>query len=382
MKLVQIGSFTRKMKTLDEIRDLSNNLSFDRIYLVNSNNGQKVDYIPAKYLHDQPTYIYDLRRGAEVHKIARRKIQETIKPGMKLIDICNTIENKIVEIFGQNDLKCGIAFPTGVSINHIVCHDTANINDQRVFGINDICKIDFGTHVNGMIIDCAFSATFNPEYQNLIEASKEGTWKGIRMSRPDQLIYDMSVEIQETIESYECNINGKIYPIKAVRNLGGHSIEPYVIHAGQLILTVPSESTEYKSDRIKAQTQYAIETFASTGSGQLFQNLSRQSNHYMLNKDHVIDKVSTVSNLKFINNVYHWIKTNRSTLAFCPRWLAHMKGVGMALTDFSHKRKPPLVIEYPPLEDTNANSLVSHLEHTIYVHDDEHTEVLSTDEDY
>ena len=29
------------------------------------------------------------------------------------------------------------------------------------------------------------------------------------------------------MESYEIELDGKVYPIKSVRNLGGHSIEPY-----------------------------------------------------------------------------------------------------------------------------------------------------------
>jgi methionyl aminopeptidase len=37
------------------------------------------------------------------------------------------------------------------------------------------------------------------------------------------------------MESYEVEINGKIYPVKAIRNLNGHSIAPYRIHAGKTV---------------------------------------------------------------------------------------------------------------------------------------------------
>ena len=34
---------------------------------------------------------------------------------------------------------------------------------------DDVCKIDFGTHVNGKIIDCAWTQYFNPKYEPLVE---------------------------------------------------------------------------------------------------------------------------------------------------------------------------------------------------------------------
>jgi len=38
------------------------------------------------------------------------------------------------------------------------------------------------------------------------------------------------------MESYEVEIDGKTYPVKSIRNLNGHSIGPYQIHAGNTTL--------------------------------------------------------------------------------------------------------------------------------------------------
>lgn len=37
------------------------------------------------------------------------------------------------------------------------------------------------------------------------------------------------------MESYELELDGKVYPIKSVRNLNGHSIDLYRIHAGKSV---------------------------------------------------------------------------------------------------------------------------------------------------
>lgn len=44
------------------------------------------------------------------------------------------------------------------------------------------------------------------------------------------------------MQSYEVEIKGKVYPVKVVRNLNGHSIDPYKIHAGKTVPCVKMNS--------------------------------------------------------------------------------------------------------------------------------------------
>lgn len=53
---------------------------------------------------------------------------------------------------------------------------------QTVLQVGDVVKIDFGTHVNGRIVDCAFTLAFEPQFQPLLNAVKEATNTGIRVS--------------------------------------------------------------------------------------------------------------------------------------------------------------------------------------------------------
>ena len=45
-----------------------------------------------------------------------------------------------------------MAFPTGCSLNHCAAHYTPNAGDKTVLQYDDVCKIDFGTHINGELI--------------------------------------------------------------------------------------------------------------------------------------------------------------------------------------------------------------------------------------
>ena len=43
-------------------------------------------------------------------------------------------------------------------------------------------KVDFGTQVNGRIIDCAWTVHFDPQFDNLVAAVKDATNTGIKTS--------------------------------------------------------------------------------------------------------------------------------------------------------------------------------------------------------
>jgi hypothetical protein len=67
--------------------------------------------------------------------------------------------------------------------------------------------------------------------------------------------------------------------VKCVRNLNGHSIAPYQIHAGKSVPIVKGgEQTKMEEGEF-----FAIETFGSTGKGYVREDL--ECSHYMKNYD-------------------------------------------------------------------------------------------------
>ena len=51
-----------------------------------------------------------------------------------------------------------------------------------VLSQGDVLKVDFGVHVKGKILDSAFTLTWEPTYNKLLEAVKASTDAGIRVS--------------------------------------------------------------------------------------------------------------------------------------------------------------------------------------------------------
>merc|ERR1719223_346483 len=166
---------------------------------------------------------------------------------MTMIEICEKLEAAPRATIGENGLEAGLAFPTGCSLNHCAAHYTPNAGDKTVLQYDDVCKIDFGTHVNGRIIDSAFTVAFNPKYDRLLEAVKDATNTGIKNAGIDARLNEIGAIIQETMESYEVELDGKTYQVKSIRNLSGHQIDQYRIHAGKTVPIVRPASDKYSA---------------------------------------------------------------------------------------------------------------------------------------
>ncbi|CAI7722803.1 methionine aminopeptidase, type II [Plasmodium vivax India VII] len=299
-------------------------------------------------------YYEDLRKAAECHRQVRKYIQTYVQPGRKMIDIVKETEKKTKELILSHKLNCGWGFPTGCSLNNCAAHYTPNYGDETVLKYDDVCKLDFGVHVNGYIIDCAFTIAFNEKYDNLIKATQDGTNTGIREAGIDARMCDIGEAIQEAIESYELELNQKTYPIKAISNLRGHSINKYIIHGGKC---VPIVKQKEKNEIMEEGELFAIETFASTGKGYVTHD--NECSHYMRNPEKQFVPIrlnSAKTLLKVIND-------NFDTLPFCHRWLDDLgqKRHFMALKTLVDLN---IVEPYPPLCDVR-NSFTSQMEHTI-----------------
>ncbi|KAL1791158.1 methionine aminopeptidase 2 [Sigmodon hispidus] len=88
----------------------------------------------------------------------------------------------------------------------------------------------------------------------MIEISvKDATNTGIKCAGIDVRLCDVGEAIQEVMESYEVEIDGKTYQVKPIHKLNGHSIEPYRIHAGKTMPTVKGgEATRMEEGEVYA----------------------------------------------------------------------------------------------------------------------------------
>ncbi|KAK9474093.1 peptidase M24, structural domain-containing protein [Dipodascopsis tothii] len=311
----------------------------------------------------------DLRKAAEVHRQVRQYARKAIKPGMTTTEITELIEGSVRSLVEGDGLEAGMGFPTGVSLNHVAAHYTPNAGDKTVLQYEDVMKVDFGVHVNGRIIDSAFTWTADPTYDKLLEAVRDATNTGIREAGIDVRLCDIGSAIQETMESYEVEIGGKTYPVKPIRNLNGHNINPYEIHGGKSVPIVHNGD----QTRMEEGETFAIETFGSTGRGHVLED--GECSHYgkRVSAGHVPLRLNAAKTL------LNTIDKHFGTLPFCRRYLDRL-GEEKYLFALASLVKAGLVQDYPPLVDQKG-SFTAQFEHTLILRPTV-KEVVSRGDDY
>ena len=133
-------------------------------------------------------FLIDYRKAAEVHRQVRQYIQTIAKPGISMSHLAQEIEDGVRSLTNHQGLeagdalKAGMGFPTGLCLNNVAAHWTPNPGMKEVtLQHDDVLKVDFGVHVNGRIVDSAFTVAFNPSYDNLLAAVKAATNTGLKV---------------------------------------------------------------------------------------------------------------------------------------------------------------------------------------------------------
>ena len=366
-----------------------------------------------------------LRLAADIHKHVRRKMRESnlIAPGTSLIDIANFIETETKEYTaflldslnsdGKNsDMKPktttingGVGFPVGLSINNCAAHYHPHSSDTDKFLSNsDILKVDFGTEINGWIVDSAFTTRVSgpplkpkksfsthsftdDDCDSLILCMKEATETGIRNIGIDGSLSDWSASIEEVIRSYD-----NVYPIY---NLTGHDIKHEIIHGDMRLPSVRS-AVDNKNERFKAGV-YAIETFgAKFGKGSRRESYIPEtkcaevedlgeSTIFRLNPElarYSAQELQTrfrtpIFRIQSVQKVFSQICKRFRTLPFAERYLQPSDR-----TPFSLLVKNGVVMNYPPL-CVDPGSITAQFEHTVLLKDSGGAAtVFSRDDDY
>ncbi|KAF8808072.1 peptidase M24A, methionine aminopeptidase [Phlegmacium glaucopus] len=323
-----------------------------------------------KMANEDPEVTYnDIRRAAEVHRQVRQRARKFIQPGLTMTEIAEFIEDGTRALVEENGFESGIGFPTGLSLNHCAAHYTPNAGDTVVLQQGDVLKVDFGVHVNGRILDSAFTLSFDHTYDKLVEAVKAATDTGVREAGIDVRLGELAGAIQETMESYEVEIGSKVIPVKPISNLSGHSINKYQIHGGKSVMLVKNDD----NTKMEEGEYFAIETFGSTGRGRIVE--SGECSHYARR----VDAPNVPLRLTSAKALLKSINKNFGTLPFCRRYLDRV-GESKYLLALNNLVSQGIVQDYPPLCD-QLGSKTAQFEHTILLRPTV-KEVVSRGDDY
>jgi methionyl aminopeptidase len=285
-----------------------------------------------------PKETQKILKAGEIAKQVKEFAKSFIKPGMKLLEIAEEIENKIIKLGGKP------AFPTNLSINEIAAHYTPSYNDEtKAIGL---LKVDFGVQIDGWTADTAFSLDLENSKENkkLIEASETALKHAIQKIKVGISLGEIGKAVQDSIESQG---------FSPIINLSGHEMKEYELHAG---LTIPN--VDNKMPNKITRGLYAIEPFATSGNGRVIEG--KPSGIYLLQDDKNVRNPQAREILNFIIEEY-------KTLPFCSRWIVKKFGIS-SLFALRQLEENGNLHNYAQLVEV-SHSKVSQSENTVLIDD-------------
>lgn len=287
------------------------------------------------------------REAGKISIEAKKLAYKICKPGAKAYDICEKIESLIINKGAKP------AFPVNISINHEAAHYSATILDKRIVPDKAIVKIDLGAEIDGYLVDTAITVNHDPDLKNLTEASKAALEKAIEIVKPGLRVDEVGKVIEQTIQDYG---------YQPIRNLSGHQIKKYILHAGVSVPNTGPKTFGGTKSKFEAGRIYAIEPFASTGEGWVKNDRVVNIFRYMKdpkNKD------------KELTQIAQKVKNKVGALPFSPRHL-HDKSTGnKGKEDVTRSLRKLLranvITGYPVLIEADRDIRVSQHEDTIRI---------------
>lgn len=282
----------------------------------------------------KPEEIGKILKAGKITAEAVSYARGIIKKGMKLLEIAEDIEKKIIELGGKP------AFPVNLSINEIAAHYTPAWNDSSV--ASGLLKVDIGVHVDGWCADTAFSLDLENSHENkkLISAAEDALKSALEKINKGVKLREIGKIIGESIKN-----SG----LAAIENLSGHSIERYELHAG---LTIPN--VDDGNDNELKEGLYAVEPFSTNGLGKVKEG--KPSGIFQLQPDGNARDAFAREVLKFIEEEYN-------ALPFCSRWV-HKKFGSRGLLALMAIKSSGLLKEHAQLVESGKGK-VAQAEHSV-----------------
>jgi len=273
-------------------------------------------------------------KAGEILRQIREEVVNLVKPGTKMLEIAEFVENKIIELGAQP------AFPCNISLNEDAAHCTPSKNDQRVFKEGNLVKIDMGAHIDGYIADTAITIDLG-EHDELVECAEVALKKAIEVIEPGIA----TSEIGEEIESV-----AKEFGFKPVYNLTGHGFMPYIAHAPPTIYNYRIE----KGVKIEEGMIFAIEPFMTSGAGRVSERAETE----------IYSVISTKPvRMRMAREILAEVEKYK-TLPFAKRWLSNPREIII-----SKLVRDGILRAYPVLTEVKREP-VSQAEHTVIVEED------------
>lgn len=218
------------------------------------------------------------REAGKIVDLALHGLIIQVKPGAKVLDICKFGDTVITQKCGtiyQKKIKGkivekGVAFPTCISVNECVCHNSPLESDTpgEILASGDLVKLDIGCYVDGYIAVAAHTMVcgeqpspekplLGPQADALHAAHIAGE-VALKLLRPGNTNSQVTKAISKVAEDFG---------VSACSGVLSHRMKRFVIDGNKVILLREDTDQKVEDFSFELNEVYSIDIAMSTGEG-------------------------------------------------------------------------------------------------------------------
>ncbi|CAI5959283.1 unnamed protein product [Closterium sp. NIES-65] len=300
------------------------------------------------------------KAAAEIANKALATVAAQAKAGAKVLELCELGDKTINELSqgvfknAKKKIERGVAFPTCVSVNNIVCHYSAAAGDEAALANGDVVKIDLAAHIDGFIASAAHTvvvqedaaAPVTGKAADVIAAANTAAEVALRLVRPGKHNKEVAEALQKVAEAYGVHV---------VEGVLSHQMKQFVIDANKVVLSVSSPEMRVEDFEFEANEVYAVDIVMSSGEGKPKLVDEKQTMVYK----RAVDKAYSLK-LKASRAIFSEISQKFSIMPFTARAL-ETKAARLGLVEcVNHDLLQP----YPVLHEKQGD-MVAHIKFTV-----------------
>lgn len=214
-----------------------------------------------------PKVVTKYREAGDIANAALKQVIQKCKAGTKIVDICTAGDAYITEATGKiyktGKVEKGTAFPTCVSVNHIVGHYSPLPNESTELKDGDVVKIDLGVHIDGYAAVVAHTlvvggAAATGRQADVLAAAYTAADAAVRKLKPGVKNTEVAEVLSKVAAEFKCQL---------IQGVISHSMERFVIDGKKIILNRPDHDQKAEDCEIVPNDVWTLDVVMSTGEG-------------------------------------------------------------------------------------------------------------------
>lgn len=307
-----------------------------------------------------PEVLNKYKATADVANAVMSQLVQSLAPGKSVVDLCTLGDNLILEKLAsvlkkKKDIPKGVAFPTCINVNTIVCHfSPSSAADNVILKQGDSIRIDLGVHVDGYIAVVAHTVMLTDQLPivgktaDLMAAAQNALDAAVRLIKPGHTNTEVSDIINQVAAEYQVHV---------VEGVLSHQMKRFVIDGNKVILAKPTTDQKAEEFQFQENEVYGLDIVVSSAEGRL-----REKDFKPFIYKRAVDSqydLKMKSSRQLMSEIIHKFHS----MPFNLRWLSDQKAAKMGIVEcWRHN----LVDPYPVL-CCQSGEVVVHLKLTVAV---------------